>query len=90
MLTTSELAAALRISDRTVYRLVSEGLPHFRVRKQLRFRLERVEEWLECRSEETNKGTGTSRFASDVSGFTNAFGKVRLRVMPSESKPKSG
>ena len=89
LLTITQLAAHLQVSERTVYRLVDDGCPHLRVRKGFRFRMDRVEEWLECRSEKTKPDTGTSRFVTNVSEFTNAFQRVRLRTMPRGSKLKS-
>jgi excisionase family DNA binding protein len=88
-MTLTQLAADLKVSERTVYRLLGDGCPHLRVRKQIRFDPIRVREWMECRYEKTKPVTGTSRFATNVSGFTNAFQRVRLRTMPSGSKPKS-
>ena len=48
LLSTSGLAARLNVSERTVQRMVDEGLPHFRVRGQLRFSLPDVLEALKA------------------------------------------
>lgn len=50
LLTVDGLAEYLNISRRTMYRLLkAESLPAYRVGKQLRFRREDVDDWLQKR-----------------------------------------
>lgn len=46
MLTPAELAAHLRVSERTVARMVTDGCPYHRVRSQKRFQILDVASWL--------------------------------------------
>ncbi|MBI5283128.1 MAG: helix-turn-helix domain-containing protein [Candidatus Solibacter usitatus] len=49
--TAKEIAAALGISDKTIYRLVKEGhMPYVRIQSGLRFRPAEIEAWLESKS----------------------------------------
>lgn len=52
LISPDELADALGISVRGVYRLVDEDIPHYRIGRQLRFDKEAVLLALEQRSEE--------------------------------------
>jgi excisionase family DNA binding protein len=57
LLTADELAAALRVSSRTVDRLVAEGLPRVRVRLRLyRYDLAEVRAWCERRAGQEEAG----------------------------------
>ena len=51
LLSTKELAETLDVSRRTIYKLVSRGLPHQRLgpgeRARFRFSLPQVREWLQ-------------------------------------------
>jgi excisionase family DNA binding protein len=48
IMTVLELAAMLRISQATVYRLVKKNeIPHFRVGFDLRFQRAKIEKWME-------------------------------------------
>lgn len=92
MLTPAELAAALRISERTVARMVAEGCPSMLARSRRRFDLAAVTAWMQeraptCQPEKTPMVAGTQRYASVVNAFTDASRKVHLRVMPRTSKP---
>lgn len=92
MLTPAELAAALRVSTRTVARWDSEGCPCEWAGARRRYDLAHVQAWnreraLQCRSEKTPPAAGTQRLASTVAAFTDACRQVQLRVMPSASKP---
>ena len=42
LLTVDQLAEALNVSRKTVYRLIDSGLPHYRVGAHVRFRLPEV------------------------------------------------
>jgi excisionase family DNA binding protein len=90
-LTPAELAAHLRVSERTVARMVLDGCPSMLVGSRRRFDLAAVLEWTKergaCPPEKTKKDAGTPRLASAVAGFTDAFRSVQLRVTPSGSKP---
>ena len=46
ILTSTELATFLKVSRRTISNLVSNGAPHFRVGKDLRFEKELIMKWL--------------------------------------------
>jgi excisionase family DNA binding protein len=86
-LTPAELAAALRSSERTIARMVSEGCPSVLVGKRRRFELIAVTEWAgeraKCQSERIRPAGGTPRHVSAGAAFTDAFQKAHLRVMPS-------
>jgi len=47
MMKIEQLAELLQVSDRTIRRWLSEGLPHYRVGNVLRFDLAAVKEWME-------------------------------------------
>jgi len=88
ILTLTELAARLRVSERTVYRMIEEGCPSLLVGRRRRFDWSSVSKWaqtrsLECPYEKTQKAGGTSKSASIANAFTDACRKVHLRVMPS-------
>ena len=88
ILTLTELAARLRVSERTVYRMLDEGCPSMLVGRRRRFHLSTVIEWTqgraaECQSEKTPKASGTRRSVSMGNAFTDAARRVHLRVTPS-------
>lgn len=91
LLTPAELAAHLRVSERTVARMVTDGCPSMLVGSRRRFELPAVIAWTEfraaCPPEKTPKAAGTQRLASAAAAFTDASRRVQLRVMPSASKP---
>jgi phage terminase Nu1 subunit (DNA packaging protein) len=92
MLTPAELAAALRVSTRTVARWDAEGCPCEWAGSRRRYDLAQVQAWnreraQQCRSEKTKTADGTQRLVSTVAAFTDAYRSVQLRVMPSASKP---
>lgn len=91
MLTPAELAAHLKISERTVARMVNDGCPSMLARKRRRFDLAAVLAWMQtegarCQSEKTPKADGMPRLASTAGAFTAACRQVQLRVMPSALK----
>jgi excisionase family DNA binding protein len=92
MLTPAELAAALKVSERTVARMVMDGCPSMLVGSRRRFDLTAVITWTiqraeSCPQEKTTLAAGTQRSASTVNAFIDASRKVRVRVMPSVLKP---
>lgn len=92
LLTPAELAAAMRVSTRTVSRWDSEGCPCKWAGSRRRYDLALVQAWNQeradqCPSGKTPPGAGTQRLASTVAAFTDAFRSVQVRVMPSASKP---
>ncbi len=90
MLTPAELAAHLRVSERTVARMVLEGCPSMLVGCRRRFELADVIAWSTdraCPPEKTPMAVGTQRLASAVADFTAASRRVQLRVTPSALKP---
>jgi hypothetical protein len=90
LLTPAELAAHLRVSERTVARMVLEGCPSMLVGSRRRFELPAVIQWTQergaCQSEKTATAVGTQRPASVAAAFTDAFRSVRVRAMPSGSR----
>lgn len=50
MLTKKDLAEKLQVSEVTINRLLSEGLPKIKVRGQIRFVYEDVEAWLKSKT----------------------------------------
>lgn len=50
MITTQELAKYLQVHDNTVYNLIKQGMPYYRVRADYRFDLEEVKVWLKERN----------------------------------------
>jgi excisionase family DNA binding protein len=89
LLTPAELAAQLRIGERTVARMVADGCPSQLVGRRRRFDLADVLAWnqsRECPSVKTPKVAGTPRPALPESVFTDASRQVHLRVMPGASK----
>lgn len=91
MLTPAELAAHLRVSERTVARMVLDGCPSMLVGSRRRFELPTVTAWITeraaCPPAKTPMAVGTQRLASAVADFTAASRRVHLRVTPSASKP---
>jgi phage terminase Nu1 subunit (DNA packaging protein) len=91
-MTPAELAAALRVSTRTVARWDIEGCPCEWAGSRRRYDLAAVKAWnreraLRCQSDKMPKVDGTPRYASIGAAFTDACRKVQLRAMPSSSKP---
>lgn len=90
MLTPTELAAALRISERTVARMVTDGCPSMLVGARRRFDLATVTQWAQergCQSAKTKTADTMPRLASAAAAFTDACRSVQVRAMPSASKP---
>lgn len=92
MLTPSELAVALRISERQVQRYTSAGMPCQPVGvRGKRYDLESCKDWLKdnykCLSNQPKAEAGRSVSASAVNEFTAACRQAQLRVRPSSSKP---
>lgn len=89
-MTPAELAAHLRVSERTVARMVLEGCPSMLVGSRRRFELPTVTAWITeraaCPPAKTPMAAGTQRLASAVADFTAASRRVHLRVTPSASK----
>ena len=90
MLTPAELAAHLRVSERTVARMVLDGCPSMLVGSRRRFELAPVTAWITeraaCPPEKTLKDAGTRRLASAANAFTDVSRRAHLRVMPGASK----
>ncbi|MBN1902339.1 helix-turn-helix domain-containing protein [Candidatus Sumerlaeota bacterium] len=60
-LTIDELADMLKISTRTIRRILKRGdLPAMRIGRQLRFNREAVNEWLKTQSIEQSEGQNTA------------------------------
>lgn len=51
VLTKEDLAKMLKIGVRTIDRMRKEGMPYFNIGSNVRFRREKVIEWLEKRTE---------------------------------------
>jgi excisionase family DNA binding protein len=89
MLTPAELAAHLRVSERTVARMVLDGCPSILVGRRRRFDLAQVMTWTAqqaCLPDRIPKAAGTQKLASAAADFTDAYRRAALRVTPSESK----
>jgi phage terminase Nu1 subunit (DNA packaging protein) len=91
--TGAELAALLRCSERTVARLVIDGMPSILVRGRRVYDAAECLRWMRerdaaapCPSDKTQKAAGTLRSASVVGAFTDACRRAQLRVMPSSPK----
>ena len=84
-LTITELAFRLKVSESTIRRMMQNGCPYLLAGKRPRFDLIKVNSWREqqCQSEKMPLAVGMSNSASIVKGFTDAYQKARLRVMPS-------
>ena len=84
MLTPAELAAALRVSTRTVARWDAEGCPCEWAGSRRRYDLAAVQAWnreraaASCQLEKTPKAAGTPKHASIGVAFTDACRSVRL------------
>lgn len=91
--TGAELAALLRCSERTVARLVIDGMPSILVRGRRVYDAAECLRWMRerdaaapCPSDKTQKAAGTLKSASVVDAFTDACRRAQLRVMPSSPK----
>jgi excisionase family DNA binding protein len=94
MMTPAELAAHLRVSERTIARMVTDGCPSILVGARRRFELAAVKEWAaqrakECQSSNSRQVRGISLSASTVSALIADSRRVQLRVRPGNSKPNS-
>jgi phage terminase Nu1 subunit (DNA packaging protein) len=91
VLTPAELAAAMRVSTRTVARWDKDGCPCEWAGTRRRYDLAAVQAWNRerqpCQPAKTPMVDGMQRYASAANAFTAASRKVQLRVMPSSSKP---
>jgi hypothetical protein len=91
-LTRQQLCVALGISESTVRRLELDGLPFTPIGRAKRYDLAECKRWLRgraCQHGSTRTDAGTSASWSPDEGFTASYRRRHLRVMPSESKPKS-
>jgi phage terminase Nu1 subunit (DNA packaging protein) len=91
--TGAELAALLRCSERTVARLVIDGMPSILVRGRRVYDAAECLRWMRerdaaapCPSDKTQKAAGTLKSAFAVDAFTAACRRAQLRVMPSSPK----
>ena len=87
LLTSSELAAHLRVSDRTIARMASVGCPSVLVRSRRRYHLPDVMRWMgeqACRQGETKTDAGTQKFASAEDAYI-----ANSRQAQRRRKPKS-
>lgn len=86
-LTRQQLCAALSISESTVRRLESLGLPFTPIgARGKRYNLDEVRKWLrgnQCQFGQTTKAGSTLGSWSKANEFTAACRRVQLRVMPS-------
>lgn len=92
VLTPAELAAALRISTKTVQRHVADGMPYQPSgARGKRFVLADCQQWLKerypCPSQNLPTVRGMSRSASIASEYTDACRRQHLRVLPSNTRP---
>jgi len=87
-LTRQQLCAALSISESTVRRHELGGMPYTPVgKKQKRYNLAEVKKWLRenppSQPGVARGGASTSASWSRANAYTEAFRKMKLRVMPS-------
>lgn len=86
-LTRQQLCAELAISESTVRRWESEGLPCTPVGvRSKRYDLAEVKAWLKgrgCQPGQTKAAGGTSASWSAGNAFTESYRRAHLRVMPS-------
>lgn len=90
-LTRQQLCAELAISESTVMRLETAGLPFTPIgRRGKRYDLDEVTRWLRehhtCQSGPTKKEPSTSALWSAGRAFTDASRKVQVRGIPASSK----
>jgi excisionase family DNA binding protein len=88
-MTPAELAATLRISERTVSRMVIDGCPSLLVGARRRFVLADVIAWTKeraCQSATAPMAVGMRRPSSTPNAFTEACRNVKLRVQPGAAK----
>lgn len=90
-LTRQQLCAELAISESTVMRLETVGLPFTPIGKRgKRYDLEEVTRWLRenhtCQSGPIKKEPSTSALWSAGRAFTDASRRVQVRGMPDSSK----
>jgi excisionase family DNA binding protein len=55
ILTKSELAEILKVTEKTIDRLRTKGMPSFKVGTKVRFKKAKVIEWLENQGKDTEK-----------------------------------
>jgi len=56
----NEVAAALQVSEQTIYRYVASGeIPYHKLNRAVRFKPSEIENWMETRKPETAKGGGS-------------------------------
>jgi len=59
ILTIKEVADYLKLTERTLYRLVQEGkIPGFKVGSSWRFKRADIEDWIELQKEQVKKAEG--------------------------------
>lgn len=80
LLTVSELSEYLCVKEKTLYAKVEAGeIPHYRIGRLIRFRLDEIEAWLEtCRNQKgqvTEQSTPRKRKATsrNSNGYINAI-----------------
>ncbi len=90
LLTISELASYLSIKVKTLYAKVEAGeIPHYRIGRLVRFRLDEIDAWLEdCRSKnpqatEQHKPRNRRRKSSKCS--TDSFSKIITNTIDEET-----
>lgn len=86
LLTPAELAAHLRVSERTVARMVIDGCPNLLVGSRRRFELAAVLSWLTGRTTGARSAVGQARAPQPSNAFTDTTRCARLRVLPGASK----
>jgi excisionase family DNA binding protein len=89
LLTISDISAYLSIKQKTLYAKVESGeIPHYRIGRLVRFRLDEIDAWLEgCRkvnSPATGQHTAKIRRRS-ISGSTDHFSAVITKTIDVET-----
>jgi len=90
LLTISDVSEYLNIKTKTLYAKVEAGdIPHYRIGRLVRFRLDEIDAWLEdCRSKDpqaTEKHKSMSRKRKSSKHSTDLFSKIITKTIDEET-----
>jgi len=90
LLTISEVAVYLNMKVKTIYAKVEAGeIPHYRIGRLVRFRLDEIDAWLEdCRSKDpqaTEKHKPRNRRRKFPKQSTDHFSKIVTKIIDEET-----
>jgi hypothetical protein len=91
LLTPAELAAHLRVSERTVARMVLDGCPSLLVGSRRRFELPVVLAWATARAEGADAAAAMAQASASAAAnaFTDQSRRAHIRVLPGASRMKN-